>query len=211
MNVIDGDSVAYAGNPASFGAASSGNGIVFSSGKAFRYGVLRLLDVFAPLAGNSSGNAPVVIQAQYWNGTAFATNTLDSCTSFMEKNFVLFDHRGSITAANLPTPTAGSNGKVSMAVGTLSSGIGRVNVISTSSAPPPINTLTQPGSAHLCLDLDLSSLQTDGTCVAVTPSDKAYLQGPWAGGSYNKDPSATVGFGIYGSQPKNFIYQRENY
>jgi len=212
VNVIDSDGVTFASNPASFGAATSGNGIAFSSGnKAVRYGVISLQDVFAPLSGNSSGFAPVAIQAQYWNGSALALNTLDSCTSFTEKNFVLYSHGGSTTAANLPTPTAGSNGKVSMGVATLASGTGRVNVISTSSAPAPINTITQPGKARICLDLDSASTQIDTACVAVTPANKAYLQGRWAGTGYNTDPYATVGFGLYGAQPRNFIYFRENY
>jgi MSHA biogenesis protein MshQ len=185
--------------------------IAFDAGNSFRYGLLRLQDVFAPLGGNSSGNAPVALQAQYWNGSAFVTNTADNCSAFTEKNFVLYNHGGSITAANLPTPTAGSNGKVSMGITPLASGIGRVNVVSTSSPPAPINTITQPGTVHICLDLDSSSTQVDAACVAVTPSNKPYLQGQWAGASYNKDPNATVGFGVYGAQPKNFIYLRENY
>jgi MSHA biogenesis protein MshQ len=202
-------------------AGTSGNGtlsasvtfssIAFDAGNAFRYGVVRLQDVFAPLAGNSSGFAPVGILAQYWNGTAFIANPEDNCTSFTEKNFVLYSHAGSITAANLPTPTAGSNGKVSMGAVPVVAGVGRVNVISTSSGPAPLNTITQPGSVKICLDLDSSSTQIDNACVAITPADKAYLQGRWVGTSYSKDPNAMVGFGLYGSQPKNFIYFRENY
>jgi hypothetical protein len=98
-----------------------------------------------------------------------------------------------------------------MGITPLASGIGRVNVVSTSSPPAPINTITQPGTVHICLDLDSSSTQIDPACVAVTPSNKSYLQGQWAGASYNKDPNATVGLGVYGAQPKNFIYLRENY
>jgi MSHA biogenesis protein MshQ len=209
LNVIDSDNVAYAGNPAKFGSLTlPGNGIGFTSGnKAFRYGVIRLIDVFAPLAGNSSGFAPVGIQAQYWNGTALALNSLDSCTSFTADNFVLYGHQGQISAVNLPTPTSAvATGAISVALGTLASGVGGVRVV----APSGVNALTQPGSAHICFDLD-SSTQVDTACVAVTPANKAYLQGKWIGTSYNKDPNATVGFGLYGSQPKNFIYFRENY
>jgi len=217
LNVIDSDNVALASNPAKFSAATAGNGIAFTSGnKAFRYGVIRLLDVFAPLAGNSSGFAPVGIQAQYWTAAAgLQPNTLDNCTSFTEQNFVLYGHAGSIKDVSgpgyLPTPTLASNGKVSMGVATLVSGVGRVNVISTSSNPAPVSTITQPGSVKICLDLDSSSAPLDNSCVAVTPANKAYLQGRWSGANYDKDPNATVGFGLYGSQPKNFIYFRENY
>ena len=72
-------------------------------------------------------------------------------------------------------------------------------------------TITAPGNVRICLDLDSSTSQVDGTCIAITPADRSYLQGRWAPASYNHDPYATVGFGIYGAQPKNFIYFRENY
>ncbi len=202
------------GNPGNAATATltsptslSFSSIAFDSGSIFRYGIVRMLDVFAPLAGNSTGVAPVAVQALYWNsaGTAFDPNILDSCTSFAAGNFNLQDHRGAITAANLP------NAKIVMGVATLASGTGRVDVSATSTAPAPISSITQPGTARLCLDLDASATQTDNSCVATTPSDKAYLQGPWSGTSYFRDPTATVGFGVFGSQPRNFIYFRENY
>jgi hypothetical protein len=199
------DTEAGTGGNGTLSASLTFSSIVFDAGNGFRYGVVRLQDVFAPLAGNSSGYAPVAILTQYWNGTAFVTNTEDNCTSFTEKNFVLYSPLGAITAANLPTPTAGSNGNVSMGVAPVSSGVGRVNVIGPSPA------IAQPGSVKICLDLDLSTSQIDNACVAITPANKAYLQGRWSGANYDKDPNATVGFGLYGSQPKNFIYFRENY
>ncbi|HYT48644.1 MAG TPA: DUF6701 domain-containing protein, partial [Burkholderiales bacterium] len=173
------------------------------AGSEFRYGIVRLQDVFAPLAGNASGNAPVTILAQYWTGTAFATNTLDNCTTFTEKNFVLYSPQGAVTSANVPTPNGG-NGNVS-GNGTLVSGVAQVNVKKPS---PAIST---PGSVRICFDLDSSTTQRDPACVAVTKANQAHLQGAWAAGSYDKDPNATVGFGIYGSQPRNFIFFRENY
>jgi hypothetical protein len=186
----------------------AGSGIVFDSGTELRYGQLRLLDVFGPLTGNASNNAPVTIQAQYWQSAVagFVANTADNCSAFVEKNFVLDSHAGAISAANLPTPTAGSNGKVSIAVGTLVSGIGQVNVVS------PTTAITSPGNVRICLDLDSASAPVDNSCVAPTPANQAYLQGRWAdSGSFNRDPSARVGFGLYGAQPRNFIFLRENY
>jgi len=194
---------ALTGTPVVFDTADSGathTGIGFDSGSAFRYGIVALQDAFVGLSGTSTGSAPVTIQAQYWNGTSFATNTLDQCTTFAAGNFTLSNHRGAITAANLP------NGSLSMGVATLVSGVGRVNVTA-----PTGPTITAPGSAHICLDLDSSTVQNDAACVAAMPSDKAHLQGLWTGTTYSKDPGATVGFGVYGSQPKNFIFFRENY
>ncbi len=186
----------------------AGSGITFDSGRELRWGQLRLLDVFGPLTGNSSGNSPVAIQAQYWQSAAagFVTNTADNCSAFTEQNFVLDSHRGAITAANLPTSTLVSNGKLSMGVGTLVSGIGSINVIS------PTTAITSPGNVRICLDLDSPSTQTDNTCVAPAPANQAHLQGRWADtGSYDRDPNARAGFGLYGAQPRNFIYFRENY
>lgn len=185
---------------------SGPSAIAFDSGNQVRYGVVRLTDVFAPVSGNASGKAPVGIEAQYWNGAGFVTNAADNCTSFVEKNFVLYGHGGGATSANVPTPTAGSNGALAMGVGTLAGGIGRIDV----SAPAP--AITVPGNLRICLDADPSASPLDADCVAITPADRGYLQGRWAGtGGYNKDPNATLGFGVFGAQPRNFIYFRENY
>jgi hypothetical protein len=182
--------------------------IPFDTANQFRYGIVRLVDVFGPLTGNSSGNAPVAIQTQYWDGTAFLNNAQDNCSSFIEKNFVLYGHSGAITTGNLATPTGASNGKVSMDGGspaTLLGGVARANVIA-----PTSPSLTTPGTAKICLDLD-SGTQTDPNCIAPTPANQGYLQGRWSGATYANDPEARIGFGLFGAQPKNFIFFRENY
>jgi hypothetical protein len=46
--------------------------------------------------------------------------------------------------------------------------------------------------------------------VAGTPA-RTYLQGNWTGGAYDQNPSNRAAWGLFGSAPKNFIYQRENY
>ena len=212
LSVTASDSNEVAGGNGTISTSSAlvfdggGAGIAFDAGNQLRYGVVRLVDVFAPLTGNASGRAPVGIEAQYWNGAAFVTNAADNCTSFVEKNFVLYAHGGAVTSANVPTPTAGSNGAVTMGVGTLAAGLGRVEV----SAPSP--AIGSPGNLRICLDLDPTLGAVDVDCVAATAADRGYLQGRWAGtGSYNKDPNATIGFGVFGAQPRNFIYFRENY
>jgi hypothetical protein len=40
---------------------------------------------------------------------------------------------------------------------------------------------------------------------------RSYLQGAWTGSTFTEDPSARATFGLFGSQPRNFIYQRENF
>lgn len=191
------------GSTSSLTFNGSGSGIAFDSGAAFRYGYVGLTDVFGPLGGNVSGNAPVAIEARYWSGTAFDLNTADNCSTFSNANFLLFAHAGDVNTTNLPPAT-----KVSLEGGSplaLTAGRAVVNVLS------PTPALAKPGSAKLCLDLDAAASQTDGDCIASSPANKAYLQGRWRGTSYNKDPEARVGFGLFGSQPRNFIFFRENY
>jgi hypothetical protein len=45
----------------------------------------------------------------------------------------------------------------------------------------------------------------------VSSAGRAYLQGNWTGAAWDQNPSARAAFGLYGSQPKNFIFFRENY
>lgn len=47
--------------------------------------------------------------------------------------------------------------------------------------------------------------------VTVTPSLPVYLQGAWTGGTWDQNPTARASWGLFGAQPQNFIYQRENY
>ena len=47
--------------------------------------------------------------------------------------------------------------------------------------------------------------------VLVTPTVPAYLQGNWTGASWNQNPSNRAAWGVFGAQPQNFIFQRENY
>jgi hypothetical protein len=191
INVIDADGVTYASNPASFGAATAGNGIAFSGGKPMRFGQLAL--------GNALGsevlNLPIPIQTQYWNGTSFVTNTLDSCTTITASNIALSNYQGALTSGNLPS------GNISTG-GTFNAGIGNLKLTKPSSA---VN-----GSVDLCVDLG-----GDATCVA-TPAGKSYLQGVWSGTTYTLDPRARAAFGFSkgsysGGGLDPFVYQRENY
>jgi hypothetical protein len=51
--------------------------------------------------------------------------------------------------------------------------------------------------------------------VLVTPNlpgaGRSYLQGAWTGATFTENPNARATFGVFGSQPRNFIYQRENF
>ena len=199
INVIDADGVTYASNPARFGAASAGNGMAFSSGKPMRYGRLRLQNAFGP-QGN---DLPVTLLAEYWNGSAFATNTLDSCTTLAAGNFALSGYTGGISAANIK-PGAPAAGNVSVG-GAFSNGVGVLRL----TKPSP--TALTPGGVVICADLD-GAAPTDATCVATTPANLPWLKGNWGNSiTYIDDPKARVTFGLFGAQPKQFIFLREYY
>jgi hypothetical protein len=191
INVIDADGVTYASNPARFGAATAGNGIAFSGGKPMRFGQLAL--------GNALGsellNLPIPIQTQYWNGTSFVTNTLDSCTTITASNIALSNYQGALTSGNLPS------GNISIS-GAFNAGVGNLKLTEPSSA---VN-----GSVDLCVDLG-----GDATCTA-TSAGMSYLQGVWSGSTYTIDPRSRAAFGFskgsYGGGGRDpFVYQRENY
>jgi hypothetical protein len=63
-------------------------------------------------------------------------------------------------------------------------------------------TLSPPGAAN-----NGSVLLTPDLAAA----GRTYLRGRWGGATWDQDPSATAAFGLYGSQPQNFIFFRENY
>ncbi|MHB8696736.1 MAG: DUF6701 domain-containing protein [Sulfuricaulis sp.] len=129
LNVVDTDGVAFAGNPASFGAATSGNGMAFSSGKAIYFGRAHLQNVY----GSELVPLAMPLHAEYYANAAngFVKNTNDSCTSFAVSQLTLSAHIGSssttATIANTPfsagdaglslsAPGAGGNGYVDVIV-----------------------------------------------------------------------------------------------
>jgi hypothetical protein len=149
-----------------------------------RFGRLRLENAI----GSEKLDLPIPIQVQYWAGTAFNTNTDDTCTSISTANIALSDYYGGIdntnvTIANLmPAPVVFSGPNP---------GIGNLRI--TQPAPAP----TSPGAVTLTVNL--------------TAEAKSYLKGNWGVATYTADPRSRAAFGLYGGQPPNFIYFRENY
>ena len=199
VNVIDADNVTYASNPAAFGAASAGNGILFSDGnvatandKRVRYGRLRL--------GGASGSQVLAmripVEAQYWNGSVFVTNTLDSCTTLLSTNVGLGNFGGSLNAGETTASIVNSP---------LQSGRSAIQL----SAPGAGNS----GSVDITLNLGATGSTNADACNAFAPAataaNKTHLRGAWcAPGTYTKDPSARVRFGINRGSDQS-IYRRE--
>ncbi|MBB4841553.1 putative acyltransferase (DUF342 family) [Paucibacter oligotrophus] len=162
-----------------------------------RFGQLRLQNAIGPATRDL--NLPV--QAQYWNGTNFITNTDDSCTSIDSK---------AVNFGNYRKTLAVGDGSLISKTYQLKRGESSL-------------TLSRPGggrSGSLDVALSLNSL-SDQSCLqtwspspaATASASLAYLQGAWCGvgtPSYVKDPSARASFGLFRGSD-NMIYQRENY
>jgi hypothetical protein len=147
---------------------------------SIRFGRLRLENA----VGSEKLDLPIPMQAQYWAGSAFQTNTSDSCTSLTAANILLGSYDGGINATNV------GSGNISLG-GAFSSGIGSLAL--TKPTPVP----GSPGAVTLTVDL--------------TTEAKSYLKGNWGVATYTANPPSRAAFGLYGSQPANFIYFRENY
>ena len=134
--------------------------------------------------GSEKLDLPIPIETQYWNGSAFIRNADDACTTIVASDIVLSDPRVNLGLAE----TSVKEATVVFGVGGLSGGTGKL-------------TLSAPGAGN------------NGSLL-LTPTlgvNRPYLQGAWTGAIWNQNPSARATFGLFGSQPQNFIFQRENY
>lgn len=199
LNVIDTDGVAFAANPASFGAASAGNGIAFNTGKPMRYGRLAIRNA------NGSQLVPlqIRIEAQHWAGApsnAFITNIADSCTTIAASDIAMSGYTNNLSGSPL-CETAVSGGGVLSA--------GRRTLL-----------LAAPGSGNngsVTLTVNLGSSASGNTCATVgaapgpaTTANRPHLQGKWSGAAYDQNPAARATFGVYrGSE--EVIHIREMY
>ena len=166
-----------------------------------RFGRLRLDNAF----GSDRTALPLAMTAEYWTGSGFATNTLDSCT-VVPRNAITLDFTGGLDLG--PCETA-----VSVPSVTLSAGRARV-------------LLSAPGGNRGRVTVGVNLDSSDGrycdpaSYVAAGDIGLDYLLGRWndaanpdgdAGTGYDDEPAAIGAFGVYGSQPGNFIYFRERY
>lgn len=197
LNVVDADNVTFAGNPAAFGSASAGSGMLFSDGnvgtttdKLMRYGRLRL--------GGASGSQllplRIPVEAQYWNGSAFITNVSDTCTTLGVGNVGLGNHAGSLGVGETT---------VTAVTSPLQAGRGTI----TLSAPGAGNN----GSVDVTVNLGAGA--NADACPALVPAatagNRTYLRGRWCGAGFTKDPAARARFGVMRGSDEA-VYTREN-
>jgi hypothetical protein len=170
-----------------------------------RFGRLRVQSA----VGSEKIALGVPIRTQYWNGTGFLTNTLDSCTTIGRDNISLTFAGGSNLNA---CETA-----ISTATIAFTAGAGTLRFDAPGSANTG-NLLFAPQMGDTAAGSYCPSV--GGALTASNPAGRSYLLGRWndsanpdgdAATAYDDDPAARAAFGIYGSQPRNFIFLRENY
>ncbi|HEY8876853.1 MAG TPA: LamG domain-containing protein [Roseateles sp.] len=160
------------------------------------YGRLRLQNALS--AANRALKLPLT--AQSWNGAAFVTNTLDSCTRVTAANLSFGNFRKTLAAADaVMTP----------------------NAVVVNPLQPTYITLAAPGGGRLgsmdvAVALAAGANPADASCMpagwrtttATNGAGLAALRGAWCGGS--SDPSARATWGLYRGSD-GVVYQRENY
>lgn len=160
---------------------------------ALRYGRLRLQNAI----GSQNRSLSLPLQAHYWDGSVYQTNTLDSCTSISSNQISFGNYRKTMTSADatvLSSPVTLNQGQA-------------------------LITLAKPLTGHngsYDVALALGSAATDASCLSWTPQPAAasganltHLRWPWCGNAADKDPSARASFGVYGGAGTT-LYQREN-
>ena len=189
----DSDGVALGSfNMASTAGGANDRGTVASV--ALRHGRLRLANAI----GAADRPLALPVSAQSWSGSAWDTNTLDSCTTVPTSAISHGNLRRTLTAADL-NASAGI---------TLTTGQGLLR-------------FAAPGggrSGTFDVALSLGSSSTDQSCLQTWTPDKpatagaglAYLRGAWCGSNLDKDASARVTFGLQRTQV-NTVFRRENY
>lgn len=149
----------------------------------FRYGRLKLNNAY----GSSLLDLPVPLEAQYWTGSYYATNTLDSCTVIPISSIKMGNYLGQLNACETKlSPT----GNVTLTAGKLSGLV-----------------LTKPGAANagsVDLAINVSATATGNTCVGAAQSAATAANMLWFGPNLG----ARASFGVYKSP---LIYRRENY
>ncbi|MGS0743392.1 DUF6701 domain-containing protein [Glaciimonas sp. GG7] len=150
-----------------------------------RYGRLKMQNAY----GSELLALPVPLEAQYWSGKYYLTNTADSCTVIPISGVVMGNYQKQLLAC---TTQLSPSGNPTLLAGKLS-GAGLI--------------LSKPGLGNggsVDLALNLSATAAGNTCVSATQSAATGANLGWFG--FN--PVARATFGLYRS---SIIYQREGY
>jgi len=177
----------------------AGNDTVKVGRIPLRFGRLRLQNGIGP----ANRKLSLALDAQFWNSTAYNTNTLDSCTRISATNLSFGNLRRTLVASDaamVGTSVTVASGKGSITLAAPASGhVGSLDVaIAMDTATPPT---------------DLSCLKTQAgwtaTKAATAGASQTALRGPWCGNAFS-DPGARATWGVYRGAD-GVLYQRENY
>jgi MSHA biogenesis protein MshQ len=167
-----------------------------------RFGRLRLQNGYAP----DNVGVQIPLDIQYWNNGGFTLNANDGCTTLARANIAL-SFSGVVAACD----TAVVQPSLAFAGG---------RSVLTLSAPGAGNTGIVTLTPNLGTAAGIYCPAPGGGSAAATSSPASYLLGRWddaanpdgnASTAYDDKPIGRATFGLYGSQPKNFIFFRENY
>lgn len=170
-----------------------------------RFGRLKLSNAF----GTELLDLPLSLLTEYYAGSFFTTNVLDSCTTLAASDFSFsyvagYPLTACKTAINPNTTIYFNAGKA------------------TRVAPPAAVSavkLTKPGNGNPgAVDLTINLNGASGnTCLTIggagpvaTNANKAYLQSNWGSGTYADNPRGRASFGIY-KGADSVIFMRENF
>ncbi|MBS1144445.1 MAG: putative mannose-sensitive agglutinin biosis protein MshQ [Proteobacteria bacterium] len=155
---------------------------------AIRYGRLRLSNAH----GSELLDLPIPFEAQYWtSGGYYATNRLDSCTSFNMSSFIFSNFTNNLSACETQLSPTGnqtlSGGKLAMKL-----------------TKPGLDASNVPNRGSVQLSLNVGSTASGSTCVSGSSSAATAANLGWAG----SNPSGTASFGIFRSP---YIYFKESF
>jgi len=165
---------------------------VNTSSTEVRHGRMKIGNVY----GSELLALSLPLTVEYWNGTAFMTNTLDNQTRLSTANIGLANYRGNLAAGE----TAATVGSAFVA------GVSNLSL----SAPDVGNN----GSVDIVVNLGTTA--TEAPCSPLTPDPTTsgahlgYLRGMWCGSNHDKDPAARATFGLNKGNDRQ-IYFRELY
>jgi MSHA biogenesis protein MshQ len=157
------------------------------SGTKLRYGRLKMQNAY----GSELLALPVPLEAQYWAGSYYVTNTADSCTVIPMSSITMGNYRKQLGACETQISPVGN---ATMVAGKL---------------PGTGLRLTNPGvnnAGSVDLGINLGAIPTGNTCVAATESAASAANMSWFGAN----PGARATFGVY-KNANEFIYTREMY
>jgi MSHA biogenesis protein MshQ len=175
-------------NPAAVGSAAPTHRLISGTATKMRFGRMRLSNAI----GSELLRARVEYRAEYWDGSRWLTNTIDTCSG--------------IAANNVAITTAGP---AVYGTPTFNNGVGFIT----------FNTPGSAGSYSYDIAVNLGATSGDASCnaagfpAATAGANMPWLRGYWSGScggiaAWAQDPSARIKLG---SPKAPYIYLRERY